>query len=90
MEFTRTIKEKQVTKHQDDLMKQSEEKVCLSDFNDCLFISYEGVPLVPIGEDWTPKQIVEKLSLLRQNYVKSKMKDYEPGFFEALFKSSSC
>ena len=90
MEFTRTIKEKQVTKHQDDLMKQSEEKVCISDFNNNLFISYEGVPLVLIEEDWTPKQIVEELSKLRCNYVKSKMKDYEPGFFESLFKSSSC
>lgn len=88
MEFTRTIKEKQVTKHQDDLMKQSEEKLCLSDFNDSLFIAYEGVSLVPIGDNWTPKQIVEELSMLRQNYVKSRMKDYEPGFFESLFKSS--
>jgi hypothetical protein len=88
MEFTRTLKSKQVTKHQDDLIRQAEDKIYLSDFNDNLFIAYDGTPLVPIEEDWTPKTIIEELSKLRQNYVNSKMKDYEPTFLESLFKSS--
>lgn len=87
MEFSRTIREKQVTKHQDDLTKQAENKVYLSDFDNSLFIAYDGTPLVPIEDSWTPKQILEELSKLRQNYVNSKMKDYEPTFLESLFKS---
>ena len=87
MEFTRTLKSKQVTKHQDDLTKQAEDKIYLSDFDNNLFIAYDGTPLIPIEEDWTPKTIVEELSKLRQNYVNSKMKDYEPTFLESLFKS---
>lgn len=87
MEFSRTLKEKQVTKHQDDILKQAEEKICLGDFNESLFIAYDGVPLIPVGEDWTPKHIVEELSKLRQNYVNSKMKNYAPTFFESLIKA---
>ena len=87
MEFSRTIREKQVTKHQDDLAKQAEDKVYLSDFDNSLYIAYDGTPLIPIEDNWTPKQIVEELSKLRQNYVRSKMKDYEPTFLESLFKS---
>ena len=87
MEFTRTLKERQVTKHQDDILKQAEEKICLGDFDDTLFIAYNGTPLIPIEEDWMPKRIVEELSKLRQNYVNYKMRNYEPTFFESLIKA---
>ena len=86
MEFSRTIREKQVTKHQDDLMKQAEEKICLADFDSNLYIAYDGTPLIPIEEDWLPQDIITELSKLRQNYVKGKMKNYEPTFFESLMK----
>lgn len=88
MEFTRTIKDKQVTKHQEDLMKQAEDKIYLSDFDNNLFIAYDGTPLIPIKDDWMPKDIVEELSKLRQNYVDNKMKNYVPSFMESLFKMS--
>ena len=87
MEFSRTIKEKQITKHQDDLMKQAEDKICISDFDDNLFIAFEGTPLIPIEEDWLPQDIIAELSKLRQSYVKGKMKDYEPTFIESLLKA---
>lgn len=85
MEFTRTLKDKQVTKHQDDLAKQAEEKIFLDDFDSNLYIAYDGTPLIPIGEDWLPQDIIAELSKLRQNYVSSKMKVYEPTFIESLF-----
>ena len=88
MEFIRTIRDRQVTKHQDDLSKQAEEKIYLSDFDNNLYIAYDGIPLVPIGEDWLPQDIIAELSKLRQNYINSKMKGYEPTFLESLFKSS--
>ena len=87
MEFSRTIKDKQVTKHQDDLMKQAEDKICISDFDNNLFIAFDGTPLIPIQEDWLPQDIISELSKLRQSYVKGKMKDYEPTFLESLLKA---
>ena len=66
---------------------QAEDKVYLSDFDNSLYIAYDGTPLIPIEDNWTPKQILEELSKLRQNYVNSKMKNYKPTFLESLFKS---
>lgn len=87
MEFSRTIKEKQITKHQDDLLKQAEEKIYVDDFDSNLYIAYDGTPLIPISEDWLPQDIIAELSKLRQNYVGSKMKNYIPTFIESLFKA---
>ena len=87
MEFSRTIRDKQVTKHQDDLLKQAEDKICIDDFDSNLYIAYDGTPLIPIKEDWLPQDIIAELSKLRQNYVKGKMKNYTPTFFESLMKA---
>lgn len=86
MEFSRTIREKQVTKHQDDLMKEAEDTIKLKDFDSDLYIAYSGTPLIPIKEDWTSKEILQELTKLRTNYVNAKMKDYSPGFMESLLK----
>lgn len=86
MEFSRTIKEKQVTKHQDDLMQQAEDTIRIKDFDSSLYIAYSGTPLVPIQEDWTSKEIIQELAKLRTNFVNAKMKNYKPSFIESLFK----
>ena len=88
MEFIRTLKGKQVIKHEDDLMQLAESKIYLSDFDSSLYIAYEGTPLIPIKEDWTPQDIIKELSKLRQSYVKGQMKNYRPTFVESLFKMS--
>lgn len=75
MEFIRTLKEKQMTKRRADIQEQAESLIRVSDFIDDLYIAYNGVPLVPIGKDWTSVQILQELNKLRQNYIKSKMKD---------------
>ena len=91
MEFTRTLKNKQVTRHQDDLMRKAEDTIRIEDFDSNLYIAYEGTPLVPIQEEWTSKKIVQELNKLRTNYVNAKMKDYDPGFVESFLKlRTSC
>lgn len=75
MEFIRTIRDKVQTKRQEEIHKLAEDVITLSDFNDSLYIAYEGTPFVPIDEDWTSKQIVERLSSLRQNFVNAKIKE---------------
>ena len=74
MEFIRTLREKQRTQRQVEIEKQAEEIITLSDFDNSLFIAYNGTPLVPIDPTWTTKEIVQQLSVLRSNYINSKIK----------------
>jgi len=75
MEFIRTLREKNQTKKEEFVQKQSEEVITLSDFDSSLYIAYNGTPFVPIDENWTSKQIVEELTKLRRNYVNVKLKE---------------
>lgn len=74
MEFIRTIKEKSQTKKQETIAKLAEETITLQDFDSSLFIAYNGVPLAPIESSWTTKEIVQQLSVFRNNFINSKMK----------------
>ena len=73
MELIRTIREKSQTKKEENLTKQAEYIITLSDFADSLYIAYEGTPLLPIKEEWTSKEILQELTKIRQNYIKSKL-----------------
>lgn len=75
MELIRTIREKQQTRRQADIRQQAECTIHLSDFAGSLYIAFNEVPLIEIEEEWTSRQIVEKLSDLRNNYILSKMKE---------------
>ena len=74
MELIRTLREKIQTKKQEEIQKQAEETITLSDFDNSIYIAFAGTPLVPIKEEWTSKEIVEELYKLRQNYINSKLK----------------
>lgn len=73
MELIRTLREKSQTKKEENLTKQAEYIITLSDFADSLYIAYEGTPLLPIKEEWTSKEILQELTKIRQNYIKSKL-----------------
>lgn len=74
MEFIRTLKEKSQTKREENIRKQAEDLITLSDFDSSLYIAYQGTPLVPIKEEWTSKEIVQELDKIRQNFINSKIK----------------
>jgi len=74
MKLIRALREKSQTKRQEEILKIAEEIVTVADFADSLFIAYDGVPLVPIKDAWTSKDILKELSVVRTNYVNSKMK----------------
>jgi len=74
MEFIRSIRKKHQTQRQADIQKQAEEIITVEDFDDSLFIAYNGTPFVPIENEWTTKEIIQQLSMLRKNYVNAKMK----------------
>ena len=75
MEWIRTFREKQQTQRQADIERQAEELITLADFGNDLYIAYSGTAFVPIDPSWTTKEIVQQLSILRQNFVNSKMKE---------------
>ena len=83
MEFIRTLfktdPEKQETKRQNTLRQQAEELITVTDFADSLYIAYNGTPLAPIDPSWTTKEIVQQLSIFRNNFINSKMDEsYHP------------
>ena len=79
MEFIRTLfksdPEKQETKRQNTLRQQAEELITVTDFADSLYIAYNGTPLAPIDPSWTTKEIVQQLSIFRNNFINSKMEE---------------
>lgn len=75
MELIRTLREKQQTRREEEIHRQAEDLITLSDFENTLFIAYNGTPLVPIAEEWTSKEIVQELDKVRQNYINAKMKE---------------
>lgn len=74
MGFIRTLRNKHQTAKQNDIAMQAEARIRVSDFDNTLFIAFDGTPLVPIEKDWTTKEIVQQLSIMRNNYINSKMK----------------
>ena len=74
MELIRTIRVKYQTRAEQDIQKQAEETITLSDFCGSIYISYLGTPLVPVEDSWTQKEIMAELSALRQNYINAKTK----------------
>ena len=79
MEFIRTLfksdPEKQETKRQNTFRQQAEELITVTDFADSLYIAYNGTPLAPIDPSWTTKEIVQQLSIFRQNFINSHMRN---------------
>lgn len=75
MEFIRTIREKQQTARQENIQKEAERVITLGDFAGSIYISYNGVPIISIADTWTPKQIIDELLKIRNNYVTSKIHD---------------
>lgn len=72
MEFIRSLREKHQTARENDIALQAEARIRISDFDDSLFIAFDGTPLLPIDKDWTTKEIIQQLSIVRNNYINSR------------------
>lgn len=68
-------KEKRQETKRKDLESQSRRRIEVSDFEDKLFIAYDGTPVFPIAAEWTTKEIMDRLYELRANYIKAKMSE---------------
>ena len=74
MELIRSLREKQRTARQQDIITEASEYICLCDFNSKIYISYRGTPMVPVEESWTPKEILKKLKDTRSGYIEYRNK----------------
>lgn len=74
VEFIKDFKEKQRTKKYTAIAQQAEDNIYLSDFNDKVYISVGGNPLVEIEDSWTTKEIMEEVKKLRNNFITVKLK----------------
>jgi hypothetical protein len=54
---------------------ESRSAIKVKDFDGELYIAVNEVPLLPIPNDWTTSQILERLSELRDGYSKNILKN---------------
>lgn len=74
MEWIRTFREKQQTSRQTNIQLQAEEQICLTDFDNKIYIAYNGTPMIPIEDSWNTTDILAKLKETRDSYVNYKMR----------------
>lgn len=74
MELIRTIKKRQQQACERSINEEAINTIYVDDFDDKLFISYNGTPLIPIDDTWTPKEILKKLNETRDRYISYRMK----------------
>lgn len=78
MELIRTLREKQQTSKQNSINEQAHNTICLDDFDGKIYIAYNGTPLIPVEDNWTQKEILEKLKETRNGFINYKMKQKYP------------
>lgn len=78
MEIFARIKARRKKQKEREVTSQSRRRIEVSDFEDKLYIAYDGTPVFPIEENWTTKEIMGRLYELRANYIKAKMSETRP------------
>lgn len=66
---------KRLSMKEKSLYLESRDAIKVKDFEGELYIAVNGVPLLPIPQDWTATQILDRLSNLRNGYSKYVVKN---------------
>lgn len=77
MELIKTLRERHKASQRDDIWRRAESIITVDDFDNDLYIAFNGVPFVPIEKHWTSEEIVKKLSELRKNYIKAMTSEHK-------------
>lgn len=75
MGLIRFIKEKDKNRKIDLIKVQAVDSITLLDFESVMYIAFNGIPLIPVEEDMTPKEIIEELHKVRNNFINAKIKE---------------
>lgn len=73
MEFIRTLREKQKTSRQNDIIQEAHDTIHLDDFDGKIFIFCKGTPLIPMENTFTSEEIFTKLDNVRKGYISYRM-----------------
>jgi len=77
VEFIKNLKERQKIKRKLEITQQAEDTICLSDFNNQVYIAYNGTPLVVVEDSWKSQEIIQELHKLRDNFISARLKEYK-------------
>lgn len=69
MKWFESLKEEINRKREKSIRRLAEETVTLSDYAGRIYIAYNGVPLIVVNDDWSPKDILNKLTEIRVLYT---------------------
>lgn len=75
MGLIRFIKEKDKNRKIDLIKVQAMDSITLLDFESVMYIAFNGIPLIPVEEDMTPKEIIEELHKVRNNFINARVKE---------------
>ena len=75
MELFQNFKNKRQENRKKEIESQARQRIGIKDFDGELFFAYDGTPLLPVEETATPKAMLDTLSTLRENYVKSRLSE---------------
>ena len=75
MEFINNWKEKSHHRREEEVRVMANEFITLSDFDNKLYVAFQGTPLIVIDENLSVPDILKKLQEIRNNYINSKLKN---------------
>lgn len=73
-EIFKAIKKKQQASRHNSIIQQAHSCICLDDFDNKVYIAYNGTPLIPVEDNWTQKEILNKLEDTREGYIAFRLK----------------
>lgn len=74
MKLFKAIKEKRKAAKEHIIYSRAEELIRIADFDNNLYISFAGTPLILLKKDCSSVQILEELYKLRSNYINTHLK----------------
>ena len=75
MQLLSNLRAKRQESRKKEIESQARQRIGIKDFDGELFFAYDGTPLLPVEDSATPKAMLDTLSTLRENYVKSRLSE---------------
>jgi hypothetical protein len=75
MGFFSTLRERHQSSRKRDIERMAEDVITLTDFKGTVYFAHQGIPLVPVKDEWSPKEIVNELARVRNDYICARMEE---------------
>lgn len=71
--WIKKLREKSRENSISEIREQSEYAVTVTDFEGDLYFAFNNTPMIHINKEWTSEDIIDELSILRQNFINAKV-----------------